>query len=133
MTGSKNDNETLAAAPDALLTAGKDATIELSEAELSGVSGGTDKMKQLQDMTSNAAMTGQKPLKNPTSTYGARRPACVEERPRSRPHRLTCRSRGWSWRRVPPTGISTTCPIHAPSSVSLHRLGWTSAPLRHLR
>jgi hypothetical protein len=60
MTGSKNDNETLAAAPDALLTAGKDATIELSEAELSGVSGGTDKMKQLQDMTSNAAMTGQK-------------------------------------------------------------------------
>jgi hypothetical protein len=60
MTKSKTDNEAGTAAPDALLVTGQDSAIELSEAELSAVSGGTDKQKQMQDMTNNLATTGQK-------------------------------------------------------------------------
>ena len=63
MTRSKNANEALPAAQDTLLNAGNDAKIELSEQDLKSVTGGgkqTDQMKQLQDMTNNAATTGQK-------------------------------------------------------------------------
>jgi hypothetical protein len=61
MTGPKDTNETIAATPDDLLKVGKDAEIELSEAQLKDVSGGSaGTFKQLQDMTNNSQTTAQK-------------------------------------------------------------------------
>ena len=41
MTGSKNANDALPGTPDTLLNAGNDAKIELSDADLNNVTGGS--------------------------------------------------------------------------------------------